>query len=70
MVVFSDVRFENEAQMIRSTGGTIVHIERSGAEAVSAHASEQGVAQQSDDLRFDNSGALGAMQDYLSHWIT
>ena len=40
-VVFSDVRFENEAEFIRARG-TLVHVVRK-AEAVAEHASEAGV---------------------------
>lgn len=42
--VFEDVRFANEAEMIRAYGGVIVRIERAGA-GTAAHASE--------DMAFD-----------------
>lgn len=38
--VIDDVRFENEAEMIRAYGGTIVHVERPDLPEVEAHASE------------------------------
>lgn len=40
-IVFSDVRFENEAEFVRNRG-TLVHVIRS-TEAVAAHSSEAGV---------------------------
>jgi hypothetical protein len=40
-IVFSDVRFENEAEFIRPRG-TLVHVMRN-TEAVAAHSSEAGV---------------------------
>lgn len=42
-VVVTDVRFENEAEYIRSKGGEVWHISRPGIQAVNAHASEAGV---------------------------
>lgn len=45
-IVFTDVRFDNEAKMIRSYGGNIFHISRNDVEIISGvkgHASESGV---------------------------
>ena len=42
-VVVTDVRFDNEARMIRDAGGRVVRIERPGADPVLEHASEAGV---------------------------
>jgi hypothetical protein len=53
----TDVRFENEAEMVRSKGGVIIHIE--GREyAVAAHASEAGVAVQPKDFIVRNDSTL------------
>jgi hypothetical protein len=38
--VFDDVRFENEARMIRAYGGFVMRIERPGVASVGDHASE------------------------------
>jgi hypothetical protein len=40
-VVADDVRFQNEAQVIRDLGGIIIQIERPGTGSLAAHASEQ-----------------------------
>ena len=58
VVVFSDVRFDNEADMIRSVGGTIVHVIRPGAEVVAAHASENGIRRDLTDWTCMNDGSL------------
>lgn len=58
MAVITDVRFENEAQFIRETGGTILHIERTQREQVPEHASEKPIIRQPSDLIIDNSGDL------------
>lgn len=39
-VVIPDVRFENEAEMVRALGGEVAHVIRDGAGAVNAHVSE------------------------------
>ena len=62
--VFDDVRFENEAEMIRAYGGTIVHIERPGLTAVEAHASE--ALDFEPDYAFVNDGTA----EDLERWLT
>ena len=56
--VISDVRFENEADLIRRRGGTVVHIFRPDAQSVNPHISEAGVAAQKDDLTLTNYGTV------------
>jgi hypothetical protein len=56
--VFSDVRFENEAQWIRNQGGVVIHIRRDLAPVVSEHISEQGVLFEAGDLKVSNHGTL------------
>lgn len=60
-VVFSDVRFENEAAWIRGLGGVVIHMRRSFAMSVRAHVSEAGVALANGDFQFDNDGPLQAL---------
>lgn len=59
-VVVTDVRFDNEAEMIRSLGGSIWHIYRPGPEIdSSAHASEAGLSSMStSDWFIENKGTL------------
>jgi len=61
-IVFSDVRFENEAQMIRNHGGLIVHVAGRKESALSAesqgHVSEVGVEVSVDDYIFNNTGTF------------
>lgn len=54
--VVSDVRFENEADLIRQRGGTIIHIARPNAPAVNPHASEAGIQVKQLDLIVRNTG--------------
>jgi hypothetical protein len=70
-VCLSDVRFENEAALIRSLGGTVVHI---GGKSVNlganaTHASEAGVMAANGDYLLDNSESheylYGQLDDLL-----
>ena len=56
--VVSDVRFENEAHLIRRRGGTVIHIARNDAQAVNPHISEAGVGVRKDDLILRNNGTI------------
>lgn len=56
--VVSDVRFENEAHLIRRRGGTVIHIGRNDAQAVNPHISEAGVGVRQDDLILRNNGTV------------
>jgi hypothetical protein len=57
-IVISDVRFENEAEMVRSIGGRVLHIRGRSVNlgANGAHASEAGVTVDERDGVIDNSG--------------
>lgn len=56
-VVIADIRFENEAALIRENGGTIIHLQRD-VEAVAAHSSEAGIAVHADDIAIENTGTV------------
>ncbi|SPA50597.1 hypothetical protein [Cupriavidus taiwanensis] len=60
--VITDVRFDNEADLIRAMGGTIIHVARPDALVVAAHVSEAGVTAQPFDIRILNDGSLDAFQ--------
>lgn len=65
-VVFSDVRFDNEADMIRAAGGIIIHVKRNEVDAVvmadRGHTSEAGIAQHHKDIIIHNDDTL---EDFL-----
>ena len=60
-VVIADVRFANEAEMIRERGGFIVHLEGRSLGLGSTHASEAGVGFKSGDEVIYNSENLEAL---------
>lgn len=63
--VTPDVRFDNEADLIRERGGIILHIqsERSSilTKEAQGHASEQGICMTVNDIIIENSGSFEAL---------
>lgn len=57
-VVFSDVRFANEAKWIRESGGTVGLIVRTGLVAVKSHVSEFGIPSDYIDTEILNEGTV------------
>lgn len=64
-VAFTDVRFEEEASMIRNRGGFIVRLVRSVANPVHAHVSEAGLQLRDGDKEIHNNGTLFQLYDKL-----
>jgi hypothetical protein len=59
LIVIDDVRFEDEALLIRELGGVIIHIGRADLDAgTDTHASEAGIMNHYGDRFVDNDGAL------------
>lgn len=61
-VVITDLRFDNEADWVRSEGGHVVHIDRLGTHEpieASGHSSESGVDVYKDDYTIRNNHVLG-----------
>lgn len=50
VVVFPDVRFDNEAKWIRKNGGAIIHVVRRDCPEVNAHSSEAGITPDNEDF--------------------
>jgi len=57
-IVFTDVRFKEEADLIRGVGGIIVRVDRAGINAVNDHPSEQYAKHGSVDYVIYNNGGL------------
>tara|TARA_B100001939_G_scaffold348148_1_gene373194 strand:- start:10894 stop:11451 length:558 start_codon:yes stop_codon:yes gene_type:complete len=57
-IVVPDIRFSNEAQWLKSKGGTIVQIHRIGVAHASAHVSELGISHRLVDINIHNNGSL------------
>lgn len=64
-VVIRDVRFDNEADWIRSKGGVIFHISRRGIRPANNHVSEYGVHHYPGDYVIENDSTLDALYDQV-----
>lgn len=62
-VVVRDVRFDNEAEMIREMGGEVWLVERPGAETCVPHESEKGVSKKLVSRVIRNEGTLRDLAD-------
>lgn len=69
-VVIRDVRFDNEADWVRSKGGVIFHISRRGIRPANGHVSEYGVRHYPGDYVIDNDGTLPELYDQVDRAIS
>ena len=68
-IVISDLRYDDEAALVRDLGGTVWHVIRA-APRVASHCSEAGITPQRGDRTLDNTGPLGQTEisiDQLLH---
>lgn len=64
-VVFTDVRFSNEVEMIRFNGGKIIRIHREGTKPAQNHVSDTNVDLLTIDREIINSGTVEDLQNAL-----
>jgi hypothetical protein len=72
-VVISDVRFKNEAEAIRSMGGTILRVIRVTNESQDPHASEAEIESIHSDFLLSNESDLHALRrnvDIMLPWFS
>ena len=73
-LVVADVRFENEAAMIRRLGGLVVHVQRPDGTIASQkgyadHSSEQSLPVAPIDTVIDNSGSILQLRFNVNHLL-
>lgn len=57
-IVVTDIRFQNEVDLLKDLGATIIRVTRPGAETLDLHVSEQGVQTLTGvDVTLDNAGS-------------
>jgi dephospho-CoA kinase len=61
-LVITDVRFNNEADWVRSMNGVIIHVDNPRIDPVSGHSSEKGVERKENDIVLLNDGTLEDLQ--------
>lgn len=64
-MVISDARFENEADFIRSKGGTMIHVQRSMPNETRSHVSENGIEFKDGDILITNDGTLADLESAI-----
>lgn len=67
--VVTDIRYDDEAEWIRSEGGAVWHIHRPGLAPVSSHSSENGISLTHGDMMIENSGTLYDLYDKVDFLI-
>lgn len=65
-IVITDVRFDDEAEFVRSKGGQVWHLHRPDLLAVNPHISERGVAIHDSDLEIINSSTIGNLHTQVA----
>ena len=68
-VVFTDVRFPNEAESIKSAGGTVWRVTRPGVEAANAHISEHSLDNWSFDHIINNNSTLEDLANQVDYTV-
>jgi hypothetical protein len=70
-VVLTDVRFPNEAALVRSLGGKLVYIERLGVGPVNGHISDSGIGalKAECDIAIHNDGTVEALHAKIRQTI-
>jgi len=58
LLAVTDVRFNNEAELIKSRGGIIIKISRNDKAQVLSHKSESGISSNLIDFHIDNNGSI------------
>jgi len=69
-IVITDVRFDNEAFLIRKNGGIIIEVTRNDREHVAAHSSEDGLSFEAADFTIFNDGSLNELKDNVFKVLT
>ncbi len=67
-IVIDDVRFENEAALIREMGGVIIHVFRN-TDLVDDHSSERGIKPVAPDFVCTNEGSIDSFQSDLDNLV-
>lgn len=65
VVIWTDVRFAEEAEWIRANGGIVIHVHRPGIAAVSEHSSESGLPFGLVNNTITNAGDIDDLHDLV-----
>lgn len=68
-IAVTDVRFDDEAEWVKSLGGSVLEIVRPGLKSVDSHASEAGVDERLIDSTIVNDGTLDELAGKAIDWL-
>jgi len=68
-IVITDVRFENEATVIRDMGGIMAHIDRDCSIHIPKHSSEKGIKMDEEDYLIYNIGNKEELWDQVEYLL-
>jgi hypothetical protein len=68
-VVFSDMRFKNEAEAVKAAGGRTIRVTRPGVGPANDHISEVDLDEWAFDLFVNNNGPINQMIGRLEHFF-
>jgi hypothetical protein len=68
-IVFTDIRYANEAEYVRSLGGQVIEIRRDGAPGGDTHTSESGIPAQLVGTVLHNNGSLSSYQSAIARML-
>lgn len=68
LICIDDVRFNNEARLIRDNGGVVIKIIRGGTQS-DTHISEAGVDDDLIDVNIENTGSVTELYETLGEYI-
>jgi hypothetical protein len=66
-LILTDVRFDNEADLILSNGGIIIRVNRKGLVGVLDHVSESGISSSKITFELDNNGSLNDLRQLVKN---
>ncbi len=67
-IVIDDIRFDNEADLVRKMGGLVIEITRSSVPQMD-HISESGISRDLIDYTFANEGDIAALQHQVRDYL-
>ena len=67
-IVIDDIRFDNEADLVRSMGGVVIEITRASVPQME-HASEAGISRDLIDYSFANEGDIATLQHQVRDYL-
>lgn len=67
-IVIDDIRFDNEADLVRKMGGLVIEITRSSVPQME-HVSEAGISRDLIDYTFANEGDITTLQDQVRDYL-